>query len=279
MKVIILLFLLYSTRIFGQQESDSMHGTKNNYVSFLFESNNNAQSRLFTATYQYLYSPIGKSLRTGGMNLSLGLNLARFVSNKVIVGLCLDVKGFKGFSKQKFTNQFVNDFNNSLNSSFDNSLDSIRTVMLSEGINQNKFSGNYMGNIGVMISLFPQRYGGILLSIKKGYRAYPIWNAYAYPELESYDLDYITLDLKKNYALELTFKPTAFFKNSYIDFQKSVDANEIWKTLVISLYYEKLNFKESTFDSMKLDKIVNSNFMNQFGIDHRFGVKVGFGFY
>jgi hypothetical protein len=49
--------------------------------------------------------------------------------------------------------------------------------------------------------------------------------------------------------------------------------------MVISFYYERLNFGSSTFNGTAMQEVVTSEFFEKYKIDHRFGFKIGLTFY
>jgi hypothetical protein len=130
--------------------------------------------------------------------------------------------------------------------------------------------------MGIMISLFPQKYGGLMLMVKKGYRSYPIF--FVNLESEFGEDDHPNLYLPENYSFELSCKPYSFFKNSYIN-QTELKAKDILKSLTITAYYERLNFKKASFKGLPINQIVNSSFLNKYAIIENYGLKIGFSFY
>jgi hypothetical protein len=83
------------------------------------------------------------------------------------------------------------------------------------------------------------------------------------------------MEVRGNWTYQLTFKPAALFRNTYIADYEGYFLNMI----VISFYYERLNFQSAVFNDTKLADIVSEDFMSNYGIDHRFGFKIGFALY
>ena len=174
MKKLLLIFLLLNFEL--QAQTDTIKIPKfisdHPYLNQLYIPADDAQARLLTCSWQYLYSYQFESFRTGGMQLSVGVNVARFFSNKFVIGIIADVKGVKGLTQQHFSDDFINDFNESFITEYNKPSDSAKAYVISQAINDvpgHGFFGNYSGNLGIMFSLFPQKYGGVLISAKRGF--------------------------------------------------------------------------------------------------------------
>ena len=100
MKKLLLIFLLLNFEL--QAQTDTIKIPKfisdHPYLNQLYIPADDAQARLLTCSWQYLYSYQFESFRTGGMQLSVGVNVARFFSNKFVIGIIADVKGVKGLT-------------------------------------------------------------------------------------------------------------------------------------------------------------------------------------
>lgn len=271
MKKAILILILFTGKLQAQTEKkdSSTFVDRHKYMKFLLEPREDAQACMFMASWQYLYSAPswGKAFRTCGLQPIIGLNLARFFSNKFILGVCLDVKGVKGFTRQYFSQDLRNDFNNDFISSYTDVADSGRAYLVSRAINGIGMSGNYLGEYGIMFSPFPKKFGGIMLVLKKGYRSYVIHGTYGNKYVYDGEQDNATIDLSGNYSAEITFKPLVFSKETRFN------------VLVVSLYYERLNLKDATFADMRFDKMVSDEFLKKYGVTDRFGIKLGFALY
>ncbi|MCC6372671.1 MAG: hypothetical protein IT236_16830 [Bacteroidia bacterium] len=246
---------------------------KNKYLHFLAQPGKGAQARMLTVSYQFLYSPPGGAFRTCGLYPGFGWNLARFVSDKFILGICVDAKGVKGFTRQYFSSEFTNDFNSAYIQQYTDPRDSARAGYVKDAINGKGMHGNYLGNIGIMFSPFPQKYGGILIIVKKGYRDYPIFGTYGDKRIADGERENVSFDLSGNFSLEVSLKPVALFQNTYINLNE--EEFDISKLFTLSFYYERLQLKNASFDGMPLKNMVNASFMNKYGITQSFGFKIG----
>ena len=279
--IIITCFSLLNIISFGQNKDTTAFIDKHRYLKFLLVPDKNAQATLLTVGWQYLYSPWGKTLKTSGLHPSFGLNLARFFSNKFVLGVFADLKGVKGFTQQKFSNEFINDFNNSFITTYDNQADSAKAYTVKDAVNStqgHRFHGNYYGNIGIMFSPFPQKHGGIMLSIKKGYRSYPIFGTYGNKFLRNGEAENVLLDLSNNYAFAVTFKPATFFHKTTSNFEE-LEGKDFWQFITVGFYYEQIYLKNATFDGMRFDSMVNPSFINKYGTDNRYGITLGLAIY
>ena len=264
------------------ENEDSLDFVENRpWLNFLQFPDSNAQAHLFSVQWQYAYAPWGKMMRSGGMQASFGINLARFFSDQFILGMCFDLKAVKGLNLQHFSNIVKSDFNEQFITTYNSPADSARAYTFQEAINggtTHDFLGNYIGRIGIQFAPFPQKHGGFLLSIKRGYCDFPIFGTYGNTFLGNGKSENILFRTKGNYSVELTMKPYSFFKNSYVR-TSEIHWKDLLKSTVISFYYERLNIQSGTFDGLRLDQMVNANFITKYGIDHRFGVKIGLALY
>jgi len=282
--ILITWFLFFKTIFFAQGNPNDTTSfiDRHKYLKFLFEPADDRQATLLTIGWQYLYCPPGwgKTFRTGGMHPSIGINLARFFSNKFVLGVFADLKGLKGFTQQRLSPEFRNDFNNDFVTTYLSQADSARAYTVKDAVNgvpAHGFWGNYYGDYGLMFSPFPQKYGGVLISIKKGYRGYPTFGTYGNKYLNDGERENILLDFSGTYSFIITCKPSTFFrKGGWIG---DLEPNDLWQFITIGFYYEKLQLKNATFDGMPFDKMVNPGFISKYGVDNRFGITFGLALY
>lgn len=253
---------------------------KNKYLNYLFYSDSNTQASLLYVKYQYLYMQKSKPFRSGGMHLSVGLNIARFFSKKIILGICYDFKVFPGYTKQYFTSNFVNDYNANYISTYNNNLDSIRSNILFKTINSSnnyRIRGSALYNFGIAFSPFPQKFGGILLQLTKSGCYYPFYGSYPTEKLTK-DNEPINLKLANNYSVELSFKPYNFINSKRINVLDH-KIKELYKFIVISFYYQHFTLDGATFNNVSLSKFVNQPFIDRYSNQNYFGIKLGLGLY
>lgn len=283
-KQLLLIAFLLTQSIIGQIDSLNSSRTKQkeSYFSKVINSTDNSKNHLITFNYQYMLSPIGKTFGTQGMVPNFGINLARLFSHKIVLGLILDIKLIKGFSNKKLSNEFVSDFNSAFKTKYENSTDSVNAYIIRTCFNDGPgrfFAGNKLSNIGIMVSLFPQKYGGILVQIKKGYRESIVRGTLGIKEIENGERESLPLIFSDNWSFELTFKPMAFFQDTYVKTEDNFDSEAIGNRFIITIFYERLNFESGSFNGTSISKMVSPEFMNKYRIDNRFGIKLGFGIY
>lgn len=256
--------------------------TKSKYLKFLIAPDSSSQNHLFSFSYQYMLNPIGKTIGSQGMISNFGINLARFFSKKIIIGISLDLKWIPGMSTKKINNEFTSDFNSHFIKQYDNPQDSANAYIMKTVFNNGygpSLYGNGISNIGIMISLFPQKYGGVLLNFKTGNTSFKIHSVYDNPYVKNGKVDAAYLTLINNYIIDITFKPYAFFKNAYVSKINSFGFNDILKRFVISVFYQRLNFSSAEFNGTKISSMVDSAFNSKYKTDNRFGIKLGWGIY
>lgn len=277
MKKTLLLFCI-SSSLCSRAQITTANSTpfldKHKYLKFLLMPDSSSQARMFTAGVQYLRTVQHETVRSSGTHWSAGFNVARFFTNKHILGVFIDVKVLKGFTSQKFSRQFIDDFNSGFRESYNTPEDSARAYLLKQRINSSSMFGNYMGNVGIMLSLFPQKYGGVMLSVKKGYRSYVISGIYENKYIGEGKQEIALFDLADNYAFELTIKPYTFFKNSMFPASTTVGDNFL-RLFTLSFYYERTNLQKASIEGLPLDYITSASFMQKYGKTDLYGFKIG----
>lgn len=241
------------------------------------DSDSTTQARWFALGFNYLNSPWNDGFRTSGTHIRFGVNFARFFSKKFILGLYTDVKVVKGLTKQYFSDDFVGDFNSSFIEYYSDPFDSARANTVKAAINNSEgydFRGNYFGNIGVSVSLFPHKYGGIIFTYKRGYRAYPVFGTYWNTYFNNGESDNVLLDLNKNHAFTIAFKPFLLFRSGNL-ILRSMRGKDYWQLVSIGFYYERTNLKYAIFDGMPVKNMVDNNFLNRYGVSQCFGFTFG----
>jgi hypothetical protein len=282
--VFLLLFLIVSNldaQILNENAKGEAPIYKHKYQKFLFIPDSSTQASLMSVSYQYLYIPQTQALRAGGTSLNVGLNLARFFSNKFILGICYDLKDFSGSTNQRISKDFVNSFNSAFKSSTASVADSASAYTLRGGLNGTPgygIHGNTFQNFGVSFSPFPQKYGGVLVQMKIGYRIFPFSSAYPSQLLNSRGDEFVYLQLNKCYSVDICFKPYKFFRSGRVVLNH-LKVQEIYKFIVCSLYYEQLNFNAATFNGMPISQMVGHEFISKYSKVNNFGVKFGFALY
>jgi len=282
-KIILSLFILFIAIIpmysqvfsFRKAINDSSKSSRINFVKF---PNETSQNYLVTANLQLIPVSYGHTIGVKGLVSNVGINFARLFSRKFVLGVAVEFKIVNGIFPGKPSKAFVSDFNEMYISQYDNPKDSANAFVVKNAINTN-FLGSQLGNICVMFSAFPQKYGGVLVQIKKGVSSFGI-NSYVYGNqyIDGGGHDHFNLGSIRNYSVELTFKPLSFFRNTYV-VRGSKISKSIVNRLLVSIFYENVAFKDAEFNGTPVSKMVADDFMKKYGTDHRFGLKFGIGIY
>jgi hypothetical protein len=217
-------------------------------------------------------SPFGNTIASQGFVMNLGLNLARFISKNIVLGINSDLKLSGGYFIKYGTSQFLNDFNSSFYLHYNNSLDSANSNIVRNAINKsplNPITGSRLYNFGIMFSPFPFKYGGIMLQVRRGAKVFKI-DVGNNPFVGG-DNGY--LEITKNWIYELMFKPLTFKKNKF------PSTRHFNTSITFSVHYEKLNFGNAKFNGTSIRQMLSSDFINRYQFDNRFGFKIGLGFY
>jgi hypothetical protein len=290
----LLLVLLFTFKSIAQNSVSSDSINNNNettLLEFLFIPSAKSPASLFSFSDQYLYTHAELGFRTSGFSPTLGINIARFFSSNFILGVCVESKLLPSFTQQHFSKEFVNDFNANFKESYTSEIDSLHGNALKGGINNQKdpyyFRGNWNGNLGVIFSPFPNKYGGFKLQLKYGGRNYFINGLNTNAVLKNRIADKSDsepLGVFTAQSIELSCKPYTFFKESYLKLnankgeatRKHTFIENMYKTITISFYYEQIQLKKVEFFGKPFDFYVNQNFINKYAVMRNFGFKIGF---
>ncbi len=265
--------------------SEPMHTseTKSSYLDFLFNGDTTVSAPLFYGRDQYLYVPSHHPFRHGGVSVLFGINLARFVSKKMIIGICFDFKLYSLIPQQNFTEEFRSDFNKGFNTTYANAVDSLRASILHDGINGENgvfLRGDQPGYIGISFSPFPKKWGGFLLEVKTGRATFNFYGQYDGKRLsENRENEPVSFKTGRNLLMELSFKPYKFFNSentSLIGIRKPKD---FLKFVVITVYYEKFTLDGALFGDRDLNSMVSQEFIDKYSNRDYWGIRFGFGAY
>lgn len=274
-----LLFLFFILIFFFSKFSYSFieKDSSKSFFKNILTEDEHTQNRFFSAGYQYMLNPIGKTIGAQGTIANYGLNIAKLFSKKIVLGFTVDIKLIPGISTKKPKGDFVTDFNTQFINTYSNKLDSVNAYVTKSAINGNNgyfITGNTNVYFGIMFSPFPQKYGGLMLQIKYGSTSYYVHGVFGNKYFNNGGNDKIPFSTISNWIYEINIKPLAFIENTYVK-QGTLGIENIMNYFVVSLYYERLNFKSFEFNGSTLDKIVKPDFTNKYGIDNRFGIKFG----
>jgi len=232
------------------------------------------ENTFVTYGFSYFISPKGEGLNPNGTYFTFGANLARFFSRKVVIGIFLDIKFAKGiFHRPSTSKEFLASFNTNFNTIYSSSKDSSRASTLNYAFNERDMRGNYLNRLGVMFSLFPRRYGGILLTIKSGPYLFPVYDVFEDPAFDVGNSEWADFVVPTK-SFECTFRPRAFFKEP-----PEGQKNDFLYSIIFSFFYEKMSYSSATFDGSNLGMFINPAFFEQYGTDERYGFKIGLAIY
>lgn len=271
LRIILILCVFISKASFAQKPS---------YLEFL-KVDTSASNSYFYGGAHYVHSPIQTDFRANGIYGQVGFNLARLFSKKMILGVSVDFKGWKGFNAWKPSDAFRDDFNAAYQPNVTTPEDLAKAEMIKNAINnvENKnFQGNYFGRIGVAFSPFPRSFGGFMIEVKRGYCSFPIYGYYDDPNIDNLDSDFAFFDFWKVNSGSIYFKPFTF--RSSCKKQSFTNARKDWKNYItIGFHYERLNLNEGDFYGINMKDIVKAEFLEKHGIQNRFGISLGVGLY
>lgn len=272
---------LFSVRAssFAQQDSFPRinawlmhHKAIQNYVNFL-KRDSTQRNTYILASYNFMFTNQGNIAHGGrGGYLSAGLNVARFFSRKFVLGAVVELKAWKGLWPHYFSKDFINDFN----AAYQNNLtgaDSSRAEVLKACINGSPSytrRGTFYSAFGIAFSPFPNKYGGFMLIAKTASLGIPVHGTYG-TLFNKNGTDWVSISVPGLYSFELVCKPLTFFKAT-----KSDRANGI---LQLSVFVQRLNWKNANFDGLPLSRITQGDFMNKYATQDHYGITIKIGLY
>ena len=258
-----------------KQRTEKSHAS---YREFL-RADSTCNASFVSFKFQYLYQPSKGFYKLGGTHYDLGINLARFFTKKMILGVGFDNKFIPFRGEQSLSSSFVNDFNANYTPVYGNKFDSIRSLTLSgafNNVNGFKGGGSTFKNFSFNFSPFPDKYGGFLLQLKTGYISIPIYGPLTDLYEESGGLAPLNFGILHNYSVELSFCPYKLFKSHRLKIVGG-KINDWYKFLIISFYANQFSLKDATVGGEPLNKFVNQSFIDEYKTFNNFGVKFGVG--
>jgi len=268
--LLILLFLNIALSGIGQ----------NDYLSFL-KPDSNEQCRYFRGSLHYRNTFVQQPFNLNGFYFSTGVNIARLFSKKFIAGISVDFKPFKGVTSWKPESSFTSSFNASFIPDNTTAESAFSSTIFTDAINMNDgkyFQGNYFGNIGLQISPFPQKYGGFLLEVKRGYASFPVYGYSDAEIIDNSDSDFAFYQVEKMYSASLYCKPFCFWSKDKLGSLQQT--KEDWKKwIIIGSTYNRMNLSNDNLYGTSMEDIVSEAFWNAYRIQHYVTLSLGIGLY
>ncbi len=252
----------------------SIAQNKKGYWKHLVTYDSLSQANLIGFHYDYLSLHKQVNFRSDGGNINLRLNLAKFFTDKIIVGLYFDFKLFTWDKDPNFSTEFINDFNSSFIDSYTSSDDSLSSSSFKDALNNTNnylFSGNNYGNYGLVVSPFPLKYGGVKLILSKGSKEFDF-------QAKDEKKNIKKLFLRNSLFAELNMTPYLFFKKGKLN-QKVPRFKDLYKQITFSLYYERVSLNNASIENLPLSRAVSKNFISKYDNQEHFGFKIGISLY
>ena len=267
---VILKYCLFLLFVFWIENSNAQ---LKKYGNFL-KRNENTRNSMFTGFGDINIVPIGQFFRAGnGVHVGGGINVARFFSRKIVLGVLIDIKPpIIPVSGYHISDNFKNEFNTNFTNTFNSSEDSINGYSLKDAVNKGYIGDNNSAYWGIMFSPFPQKYGGLMFKYKKGTHGGSFYSIVK-------DESDTRIDLHiKSERFELSFRPFLFFKN--LKRQSNSYLNPLCY-LQVGAFYENFYFKNATIGehSQKISSFLQPAFFNKYGNGRHIGFTVGMAFY
>jgi hypothetical protein len=272
--IIILLLVNYSFA----QKNQKFFGPLKPYSEFI-KSDSTCLASFISFKFQYLYQFSNGFYKIGGTHSDLGINLARFFTKKIILGVGFEYKFIPFRGKQKLASGFIDNFNANYIPVLSDKYDSIRSLTLHGAINNingYKSGGSTFSSFSINFSPFPDRFGGILLQFKMGYLSVPIYGPLSDIYEENTNIPTLNFAVRKNFVVELSFCPYKFFKSHRLKIVGG-SIKDWYKFLIISFYANYFSLQNATVGGEKLSKFTGEAFTDNYKSLHNFGIKFGVG--
>lgn len=246
----------------------SVAQTKESYLKFLVKRDSTVKSSL-------LYGSIGHTVvlpnlinrNVGyGMNLSFGLNLARFFTKKFHVGIFLQtkVKGF--FEEGYYTSEFSNSISENYNQSAFTGSDTLLPSVFLSKVKTSDLGGTSVFQFGGSIH-YPRKYFPLIKFYRTIVSEQIEANAYN-SSIGEGQQDWISL----NYygaGGSLSFDVGNFIKRIDLDGAK----------LTLSFYGERYTFEDSTVEGLQLKRFIKQPFFDKFDSFYKYGISLTIGYF
>jgi hypothetical protein len=208
-----------------------------------------------------------------GTYLSGGLNVGRLFSKKIVLAITVELKAWKGLWPVYFSRNFIEDFNNNFQNNLVDQKDSARAEAVKEllnGSSQYSARGTFYSTYAIAFSPFPNKYGGFMLIVKEGGIGIPVHGTYG-TIFNPNGPDWTGIGVPGKFCFELVCKPLTFFKN--------IPKDKRGGLFQVSIFYERISWKEANFDGLPFKSFMTSTFLNKYALQDNIGFTVKFGLY
>lgn len=211
----------------------------------------------------------GKVMPSSGLQVGLGINLARVFTKKIVLGLYGETSFGSRLSSNNNFSYLHDDVNAHLVSQQTNAYDSLKVLILSDAYaGKNLFHGCFRSTIGFAFSPFPDKYGKIMFLLTRGIAFYPIYDKSNKEGFTIYHYHDITIPTQ--------FKATLIFKP--LSLTKMKDKNFLKDHLQVGFYLQKTSFQNAIFDSRRITNYLDQAFFNgNKKVEFQFGMRIGIG--
>lgn len=255
----------------------------------LFAQTDTSYKPLFAKTplygsYGFAHTVYGRLLPISGLQASVGVNVAGLFHKNWLIGPTLEWRVFKALGLNTRYYNLRKAINDNLIYSQGNLTDSTRVQFLHSAFNDlpggysfynSRFFGSNHYRYGIIISPFPDDYGGFMLGVKRGMNVMPVDGAYGITALEYETEYYIFLSVPVDLSVELTCKPFMFLHErsvgQWYDF--------ISQHVLLSFYWDRISMHRAEFNGAPLNDFLAPAFFEENGTDNQFGFKLAIGYY
>jgi len=278
--LLFLCFLISAPAICQEGQIDPETSYSKNYVRLLIYGDSSTRCSLVNFSYKFLVNAGTEGFAFKGAHLGLGLNIARFFTDKFIAGVCIETKQWQGGLKQQLPAAFREEFAAYLQPVTGNEDLENAANVLEGGISGQagySITGNGFSAVGIQLSPFPDRYGGLMLTISRGGGIF----SFNGPPNEIYHPEkggsYLDLSMRRDIGMELCMSPYKFLRFRERESLADPSYRFILRAVTVSFYYERLSFSRSRFYTEPLSTFVTSGFFTGMKPVKNIGFKIGFG--
>jgi hypothetical protein len=214
----------------------------------------------------------GKVMPSSGLEVGFGINLARFFTKKIVLGLYYESSMSSEFSTNNKYHYLTNDIGEHIVLDQTDPNDHVRAYFINNAYTKNQFNRCYKQNYGIAFSPFPDRYGEIILFLTKGSTKYFFSGENDNPNF-SFPTYSNHIEVPTEIKATLMFKPFTLTKMK--------DKNLIKDHFHLGFYIQQTKFQSASLADKRISNFLDPAFFvgnrkYEIQIGFRIGIGVGF---
>ncbi len=226
----------------------------------------------FFASANFEMNVTGKIMPSSGLQLGLGINLARFFTKKIVLGIYYESSISSDFSTNNQYSYLTDAITSNIELNQIDPNDHVRAYFINNAYTKNQFSGCYKQTYGIAFSPFPDKYGEVILLLTKGNNKY-------FFSGENDNPNFTFPTYSNHIEVPIEFKASLMFKPFTLT--KMKDKNLMKDHFHLGFYVQQSKFQNARLAEKEISNFLKPEFFEgnrkseiQFGI--RLGIGIGF---